>query len=71
MSRRYGLVFAAMLTWATAGVLVGSPQAAFSVIGVCSFTVVAVLVVESIGWRRRGGRVGAGLRPSLLGFDLC
>jgi competence protein ComEC len=57
MSRRYGLVFAAMLAWATAGILVGSPQAALSVIGVCSFAVVAVVVVESIGWRRRGVRL--------------
>jgi competence protein ComEC len=62
MSRRYGLVFAAMLAWATAGFLVGSPQAAINVIGACLVALAALAVAESSGWRARIVRSARSIR---------
>ena len=60
MSRRYGLAAAAVLAWATAGVLVGVPHAAPAVIATFTLMAAATLLIESsstrFGERWRGAR---------------
>lgn len=53
MNRRYGAVGAALLAWATAGLVVGSPSAAVGVMAACSLALAAILVAESVGGRTR------------------
>jgi competence protein ComEC len=51
MSRRYGLAAAAVLAWATAGVLVGAPPAAPTVIATFTLMAAATLLIESSSTR--------------------
>ncbi|WP_445997544.1 ComEC/Rec2 family competence protein [Okibacterium fritillariae] len=61
MSRRYGLVAAAMVAWATAGTVVGMPGAAPGLVAVGAVIVAAIVLVDACA--ERVGRQG---RPARL-----